>query len=767
MIPTFLGGTDMYRSAATWLLVIAGSLARMTWAGGPTDPPPSCVGWSEHTLTPRTGHAMAYDSKREVVVLFGGDDHDYDGQTWEWNGRAWRLAATTGPSPRSGAIMAFDTHRGVTVLYGGVGGQAGDDTWEWDGAQWSLRATRGPALREGAMAYDSTRQVMVFFGGLTGTPLVGETWEWNGEVWALRSDSGPSPRSRVALAYDPIRARTTLFGGRGESANMTSNETWVWDGIQWALAANAGPSPRCSSAMAFDAAIGRLVLFGGTAASGTSQVGDTWEWNGVSWSQVQGLQPPARREHTLAYDTARGQLVRFGGRTHPQPPSDLWGDTWTRTAAGWLLADLGDPLHRQNHAMAYDSSRGVMVMFGGDLHALAGDTWEYSVAAHSWSRRATSSGPSPRVYPAMAFDSHRNVTVLFGGVGGYGGTPAFGDTWEWNGNTWTLRTPANGPSPRAAHAMVFDDARGVTVLYGADGPEGPGRETWEGDGTPWSLRGTHGPVGRSAHAMAYDRYRGVTVLFGGNGSSGIQRETWEWDGVLWTLRTNQGPPSRTLHGMAYDTRAHRVVMFGGYPHDQDRVWTWDGDLWVAAVSHGPKATDSFAMAFDSAREATVLFGGYVSNETWELRLLLGPEIVSVTLYNGAEIGQPVDFHVKAIGAGMIEYQWRHNGVNLFDGPSITGATTPTLTIAPQSIADEGSYDVLVTDSTCTQASRDVWLNVITSTGDVNGDGQVNVDDLILVILNWGWCPFTCAPDLNEDGQVDVDDLIFVILHWTG
>jgi hypothetical protein len=45
-----------------------------------------------------------------------------------------------------------------------------------------------------------------------------------------------------------------------------------------------------------------------------------------------------------------------------------------------------------------------------------------------------------------------------------------------------------------------------------------------------------------------------------------------------------------------------------------------------------------------------------------------------------------------------------------------------------------------------------------------GNGQVNVDDLIAVILNWGPCA-ACPADINQDGQVNVDDLITVILGW--
>jgi len=53
--------------------------------------------------------------------------------------------------------------------------------------------------------------------------------------------------------------------------------------------------------------------------------------------------------------------------------------------------------------------------------------------------------------------------------------------------------------------------------------------------------------------------------------------------------------------------------------------------------------------------------------------------------------------------------------------------------------------------------------------DVSGNGSVNVDDLIAIILAWGPCPnpcsASCAADLNQDCAVNVDDLLAVISNW--
>ena len=50
-------------------------------------------------------------------------------------------------------------------------------------------------------------------------------------------------------------------------------------------------------------------------------------------------------------------------------------------------------------------------------------------------------------------------------------------------------------------------------------------------------------------------------------------------------------------------------------------------------------------------------------------------------------------------------------------------------------------------------------------GDINGDGIVNVDDLLLVLAAWGPNPGHPA-DLNGDGVVNVEDLSIVLANWS-
>jgi hypothetical protein len=63
-------------------------------------------------------------------------------------------------------------------------------------------------------------------------------------------------------------------------------------------------------------------------------------------------------------------------------------------------------------------------------------------------------------------------------------------------------------------------------------------------------------------------------------------------------------------------------------------------------------------------------------------------------------------------------------------------------------------------------SLDFDIVRIFNPGDIDGDGSVDVDDLLAVIGAWGSCPPPCPADVNDDGTVDVDDLLLVIGNWS-
>ncbi len=220
--------------------------------------------------------------------------------------------------------------------------------------------------------------------------------------------------------------------------------------------------------------------------------------------------------------------------------------------------------------------------------------------------------------------------------------------------SWTLRT-TDGPSPRGAHAMVYDSCRGVVVLYGGAAGSTLFGDTWEWDGYHWTNVTPAGasPPALVSHSMAFDEQRCVTVLLGGSDVVGAyHNETWEWDGITWTQRFPAlSPPARTGGAMVYDSTRHVVVLFGGYhPGMLNDLWYWDGETWqeVPTTSPKPSPRTGVAMAYDPVRDRTVVFGGSVipvpcapdniDGETWALDMSTSP--ATWTLVCDANSGCP-------------------------------------------------------------------------------------------------------------------------------
>ncbi len=590
--------------------------------------------------------AMAYDSMRRATVLFGG----YDGatrqnsETWEWNGSDWTLRSTTGPQPRFQTAISYDSARQVTVLFGGSGqgGTPLGDTWEWDGSSWTQRSAPGPAPRRyHAMSYDSSRGVTVLFGGYVfvgqGNVIYSdETWEWDGMFWVLRNVPGPPGRYHHALAFDAARGVTVLFGGDDHYSSSIPllADTWEWDGTSWILRATSGPSARVAHSMVYDTVRGVTVLYGGWV-----EPGDTWEWDGVAWTLRDSVGPPIEgpRYHGMSFDQERGVAVLVITNGWWWSFSQTWGWdglAWVRLrreCEEWTEVSSAAPLARSGSALAFDRARSVAVLFGGWNETALGDTWEWD--GGTWSFRADL-GPSPRERHAMAFDSARGVTVLFGGSEADGSGACLGDTWEWDGSSWTL-VSESGPVPRAEHALAFDAARRVTVLFGGRYYDGASQttihlsDTWEWNGFAWTLRTAAGPSARAQHGLAYDPHRRVTLLFGGSAgpcgwdSCQFFDDTWEWNGTSWRFLCEDGPSAIADHGMAYDEQRHVITIFGGLANGEPSAgtWEWTGVGWISRRLHSPPARSGHSMVYDAVRQSMLMFGGFadaeVLGDTWQ------------------------------------------------------------------------------------------------------------------------------------------------------
>jgi hypothetical protein len=322
------------------------------------DPTVANVVWEQKSTTgpnARFGHAMVYDAARAEVVLFGGDSGG--NETWAWKNGSWTLKATTGPSARAEHAMAYDSARQVTVLFGGSGSSGGNgygdySTWEWNGTAWASRSPlHHPTGRtKHAMAYDAARGRTVLFGGVGwGAPFdlwlcdasaddetrYGDTWTWDGTDWSNVATSGPPARGGHVLFYMPTRQQTVLAGGYVPSSGAL--DTWEWDGNSWTQRAGT-TSRRFEAAGAAHTTYDHGFLVGGEG-SGVGNWVELYTWSGSSWSVLYqyGGWPPARERHAIAFDSGRRRLVLFGGRDDcaSSYSESLLGDTWEMHLRGY------------------------------------------------------------------------------------------------------------------------------------------------------------------------------------------------------------------------------------------------------------------------------------------------------------------------------------------------------------------------------------------------------------------------------------------------
>ena len=272
-----------------------------------------------------------------------------------------------------------------------------------------------------------------------------------------------------------------------------------------------------------------------------------------------------------------------------------------REVAQWISLEPSADDERQGAAVAFIPSRGHIVRFGGtDVpRGIRGGTYELD--GDGWRRITTTRAPSARTGAASAYDSARERWVLFGGDSG---TASLADTWEFDGNDWSLRA-VSGP-PAGEHAMTYDAAGQRIVLY-ADA--GGVAETWTFDGDAWSRLDGAAPPVRTGTALGFDPTGQRVVLFSGASGGAYLDETWELVGDTWTLLATTGaPPARWYHTLAYEPGRDAIMLQGG----EEDTWILRGSTWTQLGGEQARSSVGLALVFDPVRGRMVRYGGATS-----------------------------------------------------------------------------------------------------------------------------------------------------------
>lgn len=347
------------------VLLILATTSALLACGQPARPvPPGDLA----VPAPRTGASAAYDPATRDIVMFGGTNRlGALGETWTWDGSAWRqMQPATAPPPRQDAVMAFDPSSNRLILFGGV--------------------TCGPFQPDDLIGCD-------------GTELLSDTWAWDGATWS-RVGTSHHPQvdhfdsERVNAGTDE-KHRQLILVAHAQGDRDDRVQTWSFDQGDWRLL-NPLHVPHLwdFSGPQFDATSGRFVILQGpvphfdcgTAPCSHDFQEGMWSWSGSDWQMLSSSIPP---DLGSLLRTARG-LMLFG-----EGGQYLWnGSSWDAGAA----LPWGDTL-RDGWAGAYDTPRHTLVVYGGqafESNHLFGDTLGWD--GRSWMTLAPappSAPPSP------------------------------------------------------------------------------------------------------------------------------------------------------------------------------------------------------------------------------------------------------------------------------------------------------------------------------------------------------------------------------------
>ncbi len=241
---------------------------------------------------------------------------------------------------------------------------------------------------------------------------------------------------------------------------------------------------------------------------------------------------------------------------------------------------------------------------------------------------AGSSGPSKRAHHELVYDDAAKSIVMTAGstpLNGGSTFAFFNDIWRFNGNEW--KTSGMAGDKRSGVKLAYDWNNNKLYSFGGYSNNSSLAELRVMENGEWKVLSDHPEMKAAEPGFVYDSHRNKFVAFGGSGGRGVANNiTWEWNGTSWKKLEGKGPEGRQAFAMVYDSKRNKTVLFGGGDgagkNFGDEVWEFDGTRWEKVISKeaGPGPRVSPGYAFDTKRELMIIFGGMskdgMKGDTW-------------------------------------------------------------------------------------------------------------------------------------------------------
>jgi hypothetical protein len=283
------------------------------------------------------------------------------------------------------------------------------------------------------------------------------------------------------------------------------------------------------------------------SASSVSTLPDTWQYDGANWTPVPTTNWPGFRfRPAMAPLSSRQHVVFYGGdfdgptggnepvsRSPSPDPLDKPWSTWTYANGNWQReSHLPGPVKPAIIAAAVDTARDrtVLLVDGGwpDRSMSYFQTWV--LEGETMRQLPVTNHPPFRDMPTLGYHPGLDRIVMFGGY------YLLRDTWVFDGSTWTQDpNPSQPITGNGAGNMYYDPHRSALVLT-----QNGRSEVWEWRGAGWTERvEARLPAafnGRWDVVTGFDPVRQRLIACGGSlGVTGNAQDTWEFDGTTWSL----------------------------------------------------------------------------------------------------------------------------------------------------------------------------------------------------------------------------------------
>ena len=315
-----------------------------------------------------------------------------------------------------------------------------------------------------------------------------------------------------------------------------------------------------------------------------------------------------------------------------------------------------------------------------------------------------------------------------------------------------------------------------TTIVGTMTDSGSGQETagiWQG-GTTWSSLG--GIPGGSPSGSSLSSGWGVSgdgsVVVGLGWIDAGTAHGFRWDQLSGVVDLGSSVSGQSCRANGVSGNGQRVV---GWQSSSSGFWS--GVYWEGGTQHSITTSTGGSVGDANAvnSDGSVIVGSFLGDQAWrwtESTGAVGIGVLSGFNFGGYafDVDESGDIVVGACGFGWDRdaFIWmQSSGMVKLDtwladqGVDVSGWDLGSAT----AISDNGK---VIAGWGFGPDGMQGWVVELEgdSPADINNDGVVGVDDLLLVIGGWGPCgPFICPADINDDGMVGVDDLLAVIQDW--